>query len=188
MGSQVKHKLHRRTFTKLGILAGGAVVLPSWSVVAAAGAKSVDLTREERDLFNRFAEAMLPTDGTSLKPLSDVPVADNIARALALLDEPVLEQVRVGLKLFDYGAVVIGFHFARFSSLPVRQRVDYIHRWEDGVATQRGIVDLLKKLTYLGYWQDLEACRRIDYLGPVSVAGGIPSLGNAPMPVEERKP
>ena len=40
--------------------------------------------------------------------------------------------------------MVIGFHFARFSSLPVEQRVDYIRRWEDGVATQRGIVDLLK--------------------------------------------
>ena len=184
----MKYKLHRRTFTKLGILAGSAVVLPSWGAVAAAEAKSVSLSREEHELFDRFSEAMLPTDGTSLKPLSDVPVADNIARALALLDEPILEQVRVGLKLFDYGAVVIGFHFARFSSLPVQQRVDYIHRWEEGVATQRGIVDLLKKLTYLGYWQDLEACRRVDYLGPVSDAGGVPSLGNAPMPVEEREP
>ena len=184
----MKHKLHRRTFTKLGILAGGSVVLPSWSAVAAAGSQSVSLTREERDLFSRFSEAMLPTVGTSLKPLSDVPVVDNIARALGLLDEPVLEQVRIGLKLFDYGAVVIGFHFARFSNLPVGQRVDYIHRWEDGVATQRGIVDLLKKLTYLGYWQDLGAARRIDYLGPVSDAGGVPSLGNAPMPMDRREP
>ena len=48
--------------------------------------------------------------------------------------------------------------------------------------------DLLKKLTCLGYWKDLEAARAIGYLGPVSVAGGVPNLGNAPMPQDERKP
>jgi hypothetical protein len=50
---------------------------------------------------------------------------------------------------------------------------------------QRGIVDVLKKLTYVGYWQDIEAARAIGYRGPVSVAGGIPNLGNAPMPKSE---
>ena len=32
---------------------------------------------------------------------------------------------------------------------------------------------------------DLEAARAIGYRGPVSVAGGVPSLGNAPMPADE---
>ena len=45
---------------------------------------------------------------------------------------------------------------------------------------QRGVVDLLKKLTYIGYWQDIEAGRAIGYRGPVSIEGGIPYLGNAP--------
>jgi hypothetical protein len=45
---------------------------------------------------------------------------------------------------------------------------------------------LLKKLTYLGYWQDIEAGRAIGYRGPVSVEGGVPNLGNAPMPRGER--
>lgn len=155
---------------------------------SAAAVGSVELTDDERALLERFAEAMLPTEGTSLKPRTEVPVADNIARALGLLDEPVLKQVRIGLKLFDYGAVVVGFHLKRFVNLSVEQRIDYIHRWEDGVATQRGIVDLLKKLTCLGYWKNLEAARAIGYRGPVSVEGGVPNLGNAPMPANERKP
>ncbi len=104
------------------------------------------------------------------------------------MDESILEQVRLGFKLFDYGAYVVGFHFKRFVNLSIEQRVDYIHRWEDGIATQRGIVDLLKKLTYLGYWKDLAAARAIGYLGPVSVAGGVPNLGNAPMPPSDPKP
>lgn len=185
----MKHKLHRRTFAKLGVLTGaGAFLVPSWAEVAAAPIAPLDLTADERALIERFAEALIPTGGTSLKPLADVRVSDNVAHALSLLDPSVLEQVRVGFKLFDYGAVLIGFHFKRFSRLSVENRLDYIRRWEDGVTVQRGIVDLLKKLTYLGYWQDLEAGRAIEYLGPVSVAGGVPSLGNAPMPSEDGNP
>lgn len=180
----MKHKLYRRTFTKLSLLSGGAWVLPIGTASATA-TSFLSLTAEERSLIERFAEAMLPTEGTTLEPRSEVPIVDNVARALALLEEPVLEQVRIGFKLFDYGAVVIGFHFKRFANLSVEERVAYIHRWENGVATQRGIVDLLKKLTYLGYWKDLSACRAIGYRGPVSIAGGVPSLGNAPMPKNE---
>jgi len=185
----VQVKLYRRTFTKLGLLAGAStIVLPSWESLAGAAASRVNLTAEERELIDRFSEAMLPTDGSSLKPRTEVPVVDNVAHALSLLDEPVLEQVRIGFKLFDYGAFLVGFHFTRFVNLPLEKRIGYIHRWEDGMATQRGIVDLLKKLTYLGYWKDLEAGRAIGYRGPVSVEGGVPSLGNAPMPRLAGKP
>ena len=171
------------------MLSGASVLLlPSWDSLAGAQATAVDLSTEERELIERFSEAMLPTEGTSLKPRTEVPIVGNVAHALGLLDEPVLEQVRIGFKLFDYGAFLVGFHFTRFVNLSVEQRIDYIHRWEDGMAMQRGIVDLLKKLTYLGYWKDLEAGRAIGYRGPVSVEGGVPSLGNAPMPSSEGRP
>jgi hypothetical protein len=183
----VKHKLYRRTFTKLSLLSGGALVFPALGTASAA-VRSVELTTEERELFERFAETMLPTEGTTLKPRSEVPVVDNVAHALGLLDEPILEQVRVGLKLFDYGAILIGFHFTRFANLSVEQRLDYIHRWDDGLEVQRGIVDLLKKLTCIGYWKDLGAGRAIGYRGPVSVPGGVPNLGNAPMPTDGQEP
>lgn len=176
-------KLHRRTFTKLGILTGAsAIILPSCSEVATAPEGGVRLTEDERELMERFAEVYLPTEGTSLKPRSEVPVVDHIERAFGLMDEPILEQVRIGLKLFDYGSVLIGFHLSRFAALSAEQRLDYIRRWENGIAMQRGIVGVLKKLICLGYWQDIEAGRAIGYRGPVSVAGGVVSLGNAPMP------
>ena len=178
-------RLTRRTFGKLGILAGaGAWVLPAWSQASIAGAARIDLTAEEAALIRRFAEVLIPTEGTSLKPQSEVPVVENVAHALSLLDEPTLEEVRVAFKLFDYGAYAIGLHFRRFTKLSTDGCIDYIHRWESGFAMQRGIVDLLKKLAYIGYWQDIEAARAIGYQGPVSIAGGIPYLGNAPMPSE----
>ncbi len=176
-------KLHRRTFTKLGILTGASViVLPACEDADAVPRDGVALTADERELMERFAEVYLPTEGTSLKPRSEVPVVDNIEHAFTLMDEPTLEQVRLGLKLFDYGSVLIGWHFSRFVSLSAEKRLAYIRRWEDGMAAQRGIVGVLKKLICLGYWKDIEAGRAIGYQGPVSVAGGVASLGNAPMP------
>jgi hypothetical protein len=178
----VSHKLDRRTFTKLGVLTGaGAFVFPA-RASATFVPTSVTLTPDERELMERFAEVFLPTEGTPLKPRVEVPVVDNIEHTLSLMDAPIVEQVRIGLKLFDYGSVLIGFHFARFVHLSAEQRIDYIRRWERGLEMQRGISSVLKKLTSLGYWRDIEAARAIGYQGPVSVAGGVPSLGNAPMP------
>lgn len=176
-------KLYRRTFNKLGLLSGASMlVLPGCSEEPPRASGAASLSAEERELLERFAEVYLPTDGSSLKPRSEVPVVDNIEHAFSLMDEPTLEQVRIGLKLFNYGSVLIGLHLARFMNLSVAQRLDYLRRWENGVEIQRGISTVLKKLTCYGYWKDIDAGRAIGYQGPVSVATGIASLGNAPMP------
>ena len=160
-----------------------AWVIPAFG--SAAPLRELSLTAEEQALIERFAEVMLPTEGTSLKPRNDVPIVENVAHVLSLMDDQTLDEVRMGFKLFDYGAFVVGFHFKRFVALSSEQRIAYIRRWESGVTIQRGVVDLLKKLTYIGYWQDIEAGRAIGYRGPVSIEGGIPYLGNAPMPIDE---
>ncbi len=182
----LKYGLSRRMFTKLGVLGGaGALVLPLPGAAAPVLSSGVVLSDDERELVERFAEVYLPTDGTPLKPRLEVPVADNIQHAFSLMDEPTLEQVRIGLKLFNYGSIVIGFHLARFVQLSTDDRLAYIRAWENGVAIQRGILTMLKKLICYGYWSDIEAGRTIGYRGPVSVIGGVPSLGNAPMPRPE---
>jgi hypothetical protein len=180
----VKYKLSRRTFTKLGVLTGAsAMVLHGCSDEAAAPSASAKLSAQERELLERFAEVYLPTEGTSLKPRSEVPVVDNIEHAFSLMDAPTLEQVRIGLKLFNLGSILIGLHFARFVQLSAEQRLAYVRKWEEGVEVQRGISTLLKKLVCYGYWKDIEAGRAIGYQGPISEASGIVSIGNAPMPV-----
>jgi hypothetical protein len=179
----VKYKLYRRTFTKLSVLSGASLlVLPACSDAPTVLQGSVALTPDERELLERFAEVYVPTEGSSLKPLSEVPVVDHIEHAFALMEAEMLEQVRIGLKLFNYGSILIGLHFARFVHLSAEQRLDYIERWEEGMEIQRGISTVIKKLMCYGYWQDVEAGRAIGYQGPVSAAGRIPSLGNAPMP------
>lgn len=134
-------------------------------------------------MFERFAEVYIPTEGTTLKPLSEVPYLDNIDRVFTFLDAPMLDEVHTGMKLFDYGSVIVGLHFARFANLDAEDRLEYIRKWDDGGETQRAIVGLIKKLLALGYWQDVEAARRVGYQGPVSDDAKILSLGNTPMPV-----
>lgn len=134
-------------------------------------------------MFERFAEVYIPTQGTNLKPLAEVPYLDNIDRILGFLDAPSLDEVHTGMKLFDYGSVVVGLHFTRFANLSPDDRLEYIRSWEDGVEPQRAIVVLIKKMLGIGYWQDVEAARRVGYQGPVSDEAKILSLGNAPMPV-----
>ncbi|MGB3050699.1 MAG: hypothetical protein WBB42_06850 [Polyangiales bacterium] len=179
----MRYKLYRRTFSKLTVLTGASVlVFPACSDEAVTPANEVTLTSNERNLLERFAKVFLPTDGSSLKPRSEVPVVDNIEHAFSLMDAPTLEQVRIGLKLFNYGSVLIGLHFARFINLSAERQLTYIKQWEQGIEIQRGISTVLKKLVCYGYWTDIEAGRAIGYQGPVSDAGEIASLGNAPMP------
>ena len=121
-----------------------AWVIPAFG--SAAPLRELSLTAEEQALIERFAEVMLPTEGTSLKPRNDVPIVENVAHVLSLMDDQTLDEVRMGFKLFDYGAVVVGFHFKRFVALSSEQRIAYIRRWENGGTIPRGVVDLLKKL------------------------------------------
>ncbi|MEM7434054.1 MAG: hypothetical protein AAF436_02810 [Myxococcota bacterium] len=177
-------KLHRRTFTKLAALSSaGVLITPGCTSEAPASGSLAKLNPDERVMFERFGAVYIPTEGTNLKPLSEVPVLDNIDRVLGHLDEPTLDEVHTGLKLFDYGSIVLGFHFARFGNLTPEDRTSYIRRWEDGGETQRAVVGLIKKLVAFGYWQDVDAAQRVGYQGPVSDEAKILSLGNAPMPV-----
>lgn len=182
-------KLHRRTFTKLTLLSGaGGLVLPACKGDAPANADAATLTPDERVMIERFAEVYIPTEGTSLKPLSEVPYLDNINGILQHLDAPTLDEVHTGLKLFDYGSIVLGLHFARFGNLSPEDRLDYIVDWTEGGETQRAVVGLLKNFVAFGYWQDVAAAQRVGYQGPVSDEAKIISLGNAPMPVVEPAP
>ncbi len=179
----MQYTLYRRTFAKLGVLTGASLLLvPACSGDSATPGEPVMLTADERELLERFADVLLPTDGSSLKPRSEVPVVENIEHAFSLMDDPTRAQVRIGLKLFNYGSILIGLSFARFIHLSAETRLDYIRRWENGIEIQRGISTVLKKLVCYGYWKDIEAGRAIGYQGPVSEVGGIASLGNAPMP------
>lgn len=178
-------KLTRRTFTRLGVLSGvGTIALPACKgTPSPEGVEAAKLTPEERLMFERFAEVYLPTEGTDLKPLSEVAYVNHIERTLSFIDPPTVGDIHAALKLFNVGSFLIGFHLRPFSELGPNDRLTYIRKWGDGFAMQRGIVVLIKRLVTIGYLQDVDAGRRIGFQGPISEDAKTPKLGNAPMPV-----
>lgn len=177
----------RRTFLK-----GGMAVAMATSVSLTLGCSSetalhpelTALSASQQSLFQRLIQILLPTAGTPFASAEKVPVLANINHLFDGLDPKVREDLGGALGLFEYGSLVLGGHFTRFTRLNDADAVAYIESWQSGNDIQRGIVTTLKKLVYASYWRDESTWAAVDYDGPVSVRWGIPSLGNAPLPAE----
>lgn len=132
-------------------------------------------------VLNRLEPVALP-DVPPLVPASRVDIDRYIQELLALMDPQILKDLDGAATLFEFGSSVLGWHFARFTSLADADVMEYVERWQNGVSMQRAIVTVFKKLLYASYWRDPATWVPLSFDGPVSVKWGLPSLGNAPFP------
>jgi hypothetical protein len=168
------------------VLAGGGVALLRRSPVdrLAAPDHLKHLSASEYHLFRRAIEVLLPTDGTPLTPVEQVPVIDNIDHLMGLVEPAIREELGVGLTLFDNAAVIVGLHGRRFVDLDDAAAIRYFDTWSEGNTLQRTLSSVVKKFVYVSYWRDPATWPPIRFDGAVSDRWGIPSLGNTPLPVE----
>lgn len=143
------------------------------------------LSAAEYHLLQRATQVLLPLSGTSLAPLSQVPVLANIDHMVGLLPAHIRKQVAAGLALFDNAAVVAGWHGRRFVDLDDAAAVDYFDRWAAGNSIQRALSTLVKRFVYVAYWRDPATWDAVEFDGPVSEKWGLAYLGNAPLPQEQ---
>ena len=127
---------------------------------------------------------LLPVSEFGLTPVKDVPVLENIDRLVGRLDPRVRKDFGTGLQLFEYGALVIGWNFARFTNLAPAAAEAYCARWQSGGEIQRGLFGALKQIVCMSYWREAATWPPIHYDGPVTKRYGLPRLGNAPLPAE----
>ncbi len=177
--------LSRRRFF-LGAAAGLGTTVAACTSGSATGlpADLQTLTPGEYRLFQRLAAVFLPTTAVGLTPVEKVPLFRNIDHMLGLLPEPLRNDLGLGLKLFDYGSYVIGWHFSPFHRLDDASAETYCRAWQDGNEIQRGLFQALRQIVYMSYWREPDTWAPIDYDGPVTAKWGIPRLGNAPLPAE----
>ena len=178
---------NRRTFLKAGIslaIGGSTLLTLGCSSEPVLDPSLKALTSSQQALFQRLTQILLPTEGTSLTSISVIPVLSNINHLFAGLDTKILADLEGATTLFEYGSLVLGGHFSRFTKLNDQDAVAYLEEWQNGNSIQRGIATTLKKMVYASYWRDERTWGPVDYDGPVSVRWGLPSLGNAPLPVE----
>ncbi len=184
--------LTRRDLLKLTLGAGAlglaAPLLPGCGPAPNAPTRPVKLSHLsdlEYAVFLKAAPVVLPPAGDGLPDYLQVPVFDNLDRFFAAFPEPVRKQVADGLKLFEYGAIVIGWNFSSFTRLSDEAARDYIIRWRTGNAIQKAVYQLLTRALISCYWQAPVTWKSVGYAGPLYLRETIPSLGNAPLPTEE---
>lgn len=170
----------------VAVVAGGSFALLRRSPLDAepAPAHLKHLSASEYHLFRRAIEVLLPVEGTPLTPVEQVPVIDNIDHLMGLLDPAIRQELGAGLALFDNAAVFAGLHGRRFVDLDDEAATRYFDRWSEGNTIQRTLSSVVKKFVYVSYWRDPATWGPIRFDGAVSDRWGIPSLGNAPLPVE----
>lgn len=179
-----------RVFSRRGLLKGCLAIGAGISVLGVSGCSSpsppsgVLLGGDDARVIVRLAHLMFPDDGR-LFPVEQVNVVKNVGHLIDMLDAAVREDVLAAIKLFEYGALVHGWHLSRFSSLAANHAVSYCDQWQNGNELQRAIVSVLKKLIYTGYWQDPRAWAPVDFDGPVSEKWRLEKLGNAALPEGE---
>lgn len=140
------------------------------------------LSLEQMAFFRFLSQVLLPTSGTSLTALDDVPVLENLDNLFASMPQKVQSDLGAAMQLFEYGGLVMGWRFSRFTKMPQEEAISYIDSWQSGYSMQQGIVTVLKKLVYASYWREESTWGPVHFDGPVSVRWGLQSLGEAPLP------
>ena len=180
--------LNRRGFLKAGLaasLTAGSLLTWGCSADIPTNAALNHMTASQQQLFQRLVDLLLPQTTNKLTPATQIPVLANINTLFGMLDPSVHNDLSMAIGLFDYGSLVLGGHFRRFGKLDDAAALSYIESWQGGNSIQRGVVSTLKKLVYASYWRDETTWGPLDFDGPVSERWGLPSLGNAPLPMGE---
>lgn len=129
----------------------------------------------------RLRPVALP-DTPPLIPAANVDIDNYLQELFALMDPQILKDLDAAATLFEFGSSVLGWHFARFTSLTDDDVIAYVERWQNGASMQRAIATVFKKMLYASYWRDPATWVPVGFDGPVAVKWGLPSLGNAPLP------
>jgi hypothetical protein len=177
----------RRSFLVSGLTVGAALMTLGLTAcssevhVAPAGIEY--LGSSEITVLEKLIEALLPTEGTPMVAASSIPIINNVDTMFGEMNPKTQADLKVALKLFNYGSAVFSRHFTQFSKLDAQVARSYIDDWQNGLPMQRAIATVLKKFIYLAYWRDERTWPPLEYEGPVSDRWNLPSLGNAPIPV-----
>lgn len=161
----------------------GALPLHAAEPAAASAASPFQfMTAAEARVMQRLLEVMLPTEGTALMPLKQVPVLATLDAALLATMEPhILAGLRGGIAYFNEGPVASTGK--RFTELSDAQATRFCDEWANAPQEPHRALSMgLKKLLALSYWANPPTWQALGYPGPFTRRSGIPSLGNAPLP------
>jgi len=166
-------------FTGLSTGIGGSV---AYAQQLPANIKIMDAY--EYQVFSHLIDIALPVTGTLLPNPHKINTLQTLDTALlGGIEAHILTGLKAGIRLFDTGPKST-YQNQHFTQLNQQQAVEFCDTWANSNSPQeRGIVMGLKKLVGLAYWSNPTTWPMLGYAGPISKRKGIPSLGNAPLPI-----
>lgn len=142
----------------------------------------VSLSPGEFSLFQKVVAVFLPVAQWKMIAPEQTPLMRNIDKLFQHIPPKTRGDLGIGLKLFQYGPIVMGWHFTSFDHLSLQDAAVYCAKWQNGNLVQRGVFGALKQIVYMSYWREPVTWGPIGYDGPVSKRNGFEKLGNAPLP------
>ncbi len=184
--------LTRRDVLKLSLAAGvvgaAAPLLPGCKpVVDKSGYPHPLETVSDLEfaVLTKAAEVVLPSPEVGLPDHRDLPIVRNVDHQLSVWPASIRAQIGDGLKLFEYGAILVGWHLKPFTRLSPDQARDYLVRWRTGHRLQKAVYGVITRLLLGAYWQEEATWEPVGYGGPAHRRVRVPALGNAPLPEEQ---
>jgi hypothetical protein len=184
--------LTRRDVLKLSVAAGAvgaaASLLPACKPVVDKSGYPYPLETVsdlEFAVLTKAADVVLPPPGMGLPDHHDLPIVRNVDHQLSVWPAPIRKQIGDGLTLFEYGAILIGWHLKPFTRLDPDRARDYLVHWRTGHRVQKALYGVITRLLLGAYWQEEATWAPVGYGGPVYLRVRIRSLGNAPLPEEQ---
>lgn len=176
----------RRGFLRMGSTTGLGVLALNYTACTpeAPLADGEVLNAGQQAVLKKMIRVFLPTEGSPLPSPEEIRLQENINAFLGTLPSGVVDELKIGLALFNYGSILIGLHFSRFVNLSDADALKYAQSWESGAVPLKKIIGEFKLMIFAFYWQDARTWPPLDYRGPVTKARGIELYGNAPLPVE----
>ncbi len=190
-GGPMLEGLTRRDLLKMSLAAGALGVA---SPLLPACAPSPDRSKLANPLQHlsdvqygvllKSASLVLPPPDSGLPDHAQLPIIENLDRFFGAFPAALRSQIGDGFTLFEYGAIVMGWHFRPFTRLSDEDALDYLVRWRTGYPIQKAMYKVITYSLMACYWQEEVTWKPVGYLGPLYKRVDIRALGNTPLPGE----
>lgn len=162
----------RRGFLRLaGATAGLAALarIHALPVAAAAGIPDERFFDErESEILLRIAERICDTGEPGAPPLAETGTVATLDAFCRRLDPALVADLRLALRLFEWGPFLFDWTFTRFTRMSDAQRDASLRAWRTSrLAIRRQAFFALRNLCLLGFYSQPGTWRRIGYQGPL---------------------
>ncbi len=142
--------------------------LPPAALAGAAEAGDAFFSPRETEILTQIVERMVESGEPGAPAVRDTRAVATIDALCRSLDPEVADQLRVVLRLFEYGPPVFDLTFSRFTRMSPAEQDASLQAWMTSrLSLRRRAFYALRNLALLGYYSQDATWPLIGYAGPL---------------------